>query len=111
MRSAIEGAQLFPNNESEMQRQLAALFASAGIIFEREKRLSDGERLDFFIEGVAVEVKMRSHSREVVRQLKRYAELPEVNGIVLIARTPVVLPSLLSGKPVYGVFTWRQAIA
>lgn len=76
---------------------------------ERERRLGLGSSIaDFFVEGVAIEVKMnRARPADILAQIKRYAEWPEVSAVIVATNRALRLPATLSGKPVFGVSLGR----
>jgi hypothetical protein len=71
--------------------------------FEREKRLSDHDIPDFLIHnelgGIVLEVKTRCARKAIYRQLERYAEHREVDGLILLTGTSMGLPPTINGKP------------
>jgi len=90
------------STELDMQEGILRLLTKAGVAFEREKTLSAKDRVDFLVEGgVAVECKIKGQPMSVFRQLKRYAESPEVNVIVLFTGTHMGLPTQINGKPTF----------
>lgn len=76
---------------------------------ERERRLGLGSSIaDFFVEGVAIEVKMnRARPADILAQIKRYAGHPEVSAVIVATNRALRLPATLSGKPVFGVSLGR----
>jgi RecB family endonuclease NucS len=97
------------NTESELQRQLAEVFAAAGIPVRAEHRLASG-RVDFMaFEAIGIEVKVKGQPVAVLRQLQRYATDPECAALVLISgRSKHRCPSVLEGKPVLVIPLWAQ---
>lgn len=91
------------SDEKTTQVQLASIFTDHGIVFEREKRLTGRDIVDFLIQdGVAVEVKLHGAKKmSVFRQLRRYAAHSEVNALVLVTNLSMGLPPEIDGKPVY----------
>ncbi len=76
----------------------------AGTPMIREAVLGPGERPDFLIGGVVVEVKMNAASpRAIVRQLERYARHDIVEAIILATNRAVRLPHMLEGVPVFSL--------
>lgn len=74
----------------------------------REWRLTLADRVDFYIEGVAIEVKMnRARPADIVRQINRYADAPEVSAVIVATNRALQLPGKIKGKPVYGVSLGR----
>lgn len=74
--------------------------------FTREMKLSETDRVDFFVSGIAVELKLKCPTNEILRQLARYAQHESVREILLLSATRAPLqkiPSTLNGKPVRGL--------
>lgn len=73
-----------------------------GFEVEREKRLSPRDIPDFLIAGqVILEVKVkRGSSRDTFGQVLRYAEHPEVTGVIVASNRAMLLPDHANGKPV-----------
>lgn len=67
---------------------------------EREYRLGDGDIVDFFGEGIAVEVKLKGSRRAIFNQLERYAGHESVASVLLVTNVPTGMPSQIKGKPV-----------
>lgn len=91
------------SNEKATQVQLANIFQKYGVAFEREKRLTDKDIVDFFVHGgIAVEVKLHGAKKmSVYRQLKRYAAHHNVGALVLVTNLSMGLPHEIDGKPAY----------
>lgn len=96
----IHAARIDLSDEKRAQSDIAAAFAAAGITARREVRLAPGDIIDFVIDGVGVEVKLRSsRKREIFRQLRRYAGHPEIRSLVLASNLAMGLPAEIDGKP------------
>lgn len=103
------------DNEKSLQEQLASVFSEAGIPFLREFPLTPKDRPDFAISDtypglVAVEVKIDGAPNAHLRQLKRYANHPRVQAVVLIKPRPTPMPETLSGKPCHLISLWKQLL-
>ncbi len=87
--------------EAELQDAIERVLVDAGYPVVREKRLSRKDRPDFYVEGVAIEVKVDGSLTEVVRQLFRYADHPAVQALVLVTprSSHTRVPSTICGKP------------
>jgi len=70
---------------------------------EREFRFSPQDRADFFLDGIAIEVKIAGPLGNVTRQLFRYAQHPAVRAILLVTSRSRHgnMPSEMNGKPVH----------
>lgn len=107
-------------HEIDLQDALAKVFAEDGIVVEREKAFpvrdlkpdngrarppNASDRPDFFVpsSGIVVEVKVDGGPAEVLRQLFRYAQLPEVSALVLVTgcASHMAIPDLIADKRVH----------
>jgi len=88
--------------ERDLQDSLAELLAAEGYAAERERALGPGERPDFLIDGIAVEVKIKGTADQLERQVRRYLAHPEVTGVVVVTSRARHrhLPPVIGGKPV-----------
>jgi hypothetical protein len=94
------GAYVFHfGTERELQDGIASVLAEIGP--HREWAIG-GDRPDFFIDGVAIEVKVDGSLSSLVRQCYRYAQLDEVVAIVVVTNRHRLarLPAAMNGKPV-----------
>lgn len=87
-------------NEDELQLAIAdRLGAGTDWSFTREHALSKADRIDFwmFTAGIGIEVKVRGGMSALIRQLHRYAQHPDVRGLLLVTSKPTLatLPSRL----------------
>lgn len=87
------------NNEREMQNQFAEMLKAEKVPYAREFKLSDKDRPDFMVGEAALEVKTYCGLEKHLRQLKRYADHPDVKSTVLVSTRPIIMPETLSGKP------------
>jgi hypothetical protein len=99
--------------EDRIHDGIAAALAELGCHAEREFRLNDQSRLDFFLpeSGAAIEVKKGPVALPVVAQIGRYFGSPRVTGCVLIAmRIHPKVPREFAGKPVAHVPLWKYLL-
>ena len=106
LRGAITTSPLMFDSEATVQITLStAMLLMLGDRLgnlKREHRLTPKDRLDFLLDGIGIEVKVKGGLSELTRQLFRYAEHPDVKGI-LVASTRsqhAALPELIREKPV-----------
>lgn len=78
------------SSEQAAHRDILAAITAAGLEAQSEVRLDAKSRIDLMVESVGVEIKVgRNHSRrEVMAQLVRYAEFPEISALVLVTGSP-----------------------
>ena len=104
----IRATRLDLSDEKRAQRMLAESFEAAGLPFQRELRLAPGDIVDFLVDGIAVELKLRGTPKVAIyRQLRRYATYARVEAIVLASNLAMGLPAEIEGKPAYLVSLGR----
>ncbi len=99
---ALSGLRIDPiNEEYELQNKIAKALVAADIPFQKEYKLGPRSRVDFLTgDGIAIEVKKgKPYTQQVIQQLRRYAEFPEVKSIVLVIERNLDIPKELNGKP------------
>ena len=88
--------------EYDIHAQIASALQKAGIDHCHEYRLGPRRRIDFRAGRVGIEVKKgRPATAELTRQLRRYLESDELDGMIVVTQRVVNLPATLCGKPVY----------
>lgn len=95
-----------PTNERAVQDAIERALALAGIAFVREAQLGEGDRIDFLVGHVGVEVKTQGGVGEIHRQLLRYARRPQIRALILVSTRAVIArgaPVGIGRKPVHVV--------
>lgn len=89
------------NYEYEIHAAIVQAFESHGISYEHEYKLAPRNRIDFLTAGgVGIEVKKgKPYSVDVLRQIERYTQFPEVRGIILVIERYQDVPAEVNGKP------------
>lgn len=100
----LRSTKLDLSNEKRAQADFERVLGLAEIDFQREVRLSESDIVDFLVDGIGVELKLRgARKKEVYRQLCRYARHPEVRGVLLASNLSMGLPFQIEGKDAYFV--------
>lgn len=89
-------------SERDLQSGILEALQAADLNVDPEVSLTPGDRIDFLVGDVGVEVKVTGSVEAVTRQLIRYAKSDRVSALVLVttkARHRAV-PRSLCGKPV-----------
>lgn len=108
---AIENHRYRYANEAELQDAIARVLDDACFQFRREVRLSDRDRIDFLVDGIGIEVKIKGSGSALVRQVYRYLQHEELQALIVVTtRVRHSLPSEIRGKPVGVVHLWRQGL-
>lgn len=89
-------------SEALLQEGLSSVFAKAGLRVEREVVLAKTDRVDFLVDGIALEVKVDGSLSAVTRQLHRYAQHDRIRELVLVTTLMRhrVVPTGFNGKPI-----------
>lgn len=88
-------------NEKETQMQIAKIFTDNGIDHQREFRLDSKNIPDFFMDGIAIEVKIKGSPRQIYKECERYCAFEEVRELILITNRSMGFPREINGKPCY----------
>lgn len=101
------------SSEAELQSAIQTALEAGGFAVSKEHRLSDRDRLDFFVEGrLAIEVKVGGSLTDLLRQLQRYASHDAVEGLLVVTTRSALtrVPPTLQGKPVRSLRLWGAAL-
>jgi len=91
------------SREVDLQLGIAEVLTRASVGFEREVRLGDAGTIDFLAAGgLGIEVKIDGSLAEVTRQVARYAQRPEIVGLMLVTTMMRhrAVPSSFADKPI-----------
>lgn len=105
--AAIQGNAYRFTSERDLQDGIGiALFK---MYPSREHVLGPTDRPDFFIDGIAIEVKPEGSLSALTRQVHRYAGYDEVRAVVVVTSRHRLaqLPPEMNGKPVSVVIVER----
>lgn len=86
------------SSEKKLHEALASILKASGIAFEHEYVLDAKNRADFWIDGIVLEVKVDGSMADALRQVTRYINLPQVEGVIL-AGTPRWASDPMQDKP------------
>ena len=91
------------NEEIGLQLAIAEELKYQEIRFVREVRLSPKDRIDFMCGPIGIEVKIFGSTSDVTRQLWRYAQLPQIDAMILVTTRSVHrdVPAEILEKPVF----------
>ncbi len=89
------------DNEKEAQYQIGLVMHGNDINTEREYRLDKKNIPDFFIDGLAIEVKIKGNAKSIYKQCERYCKFDQVKELLLITNRSMGFPKEINGKPCY----------
>lgn len=97
---AVEVAELlaryriFGAAEAVVQAQIEQALRQEGVAFQREVEIAPGDRIDFMVGSVGIEVKIKGNRAPIIRQLARYIGNDRVDEIILAATSRKILASV-----------------
>jgi len=91
------------SGERELQAGIDQVLRNLGVEVIREAALGEAGTIDFLVESLGVEIKVRGTRADVTRQVHRYLQHESIRGLLLVTTRAELarLPPTISGKPVY----------
>lgn len=100
----IRSARIDLSTEKRAQADVEQVLTQGGIAYDREVSLTLTDIIDFMVEDVGIELKLKgARKKDVYRQLCRYARNPRVGSLILASNLSMGLPAQIEGKDVYFV--------
>lgn len=101
-------------DEEFIHHKIMDVFDYYKIKYEHEYKLIPHKRFDFWLDGIALEVKKKKPSKiTLLNQLNRYTRSDEVKAIIVVLEKSMDLPKSLNDKPIFIVSlnaNWGVAI-
>lgn len=89
----------FPiGTEKQLQEHVAAALAEDGIAANREERLGGGDIIDFLVDGIGIEIKIKGQRRAILAQCERYCEHESIAALILLTAAAMGFPAEINGK-------------
>ena len=88
------------SSEADLQARMAEVLQSHGHECIREYRLDARNRVDLWLDGVVIEVKVDGSMSHALHQVDRYINHPQVHGVIL-AGTPRWAAESFTQRPVW----------
>lgn len=94
------------SHEAALQAGIGRALELQQIPHKREVVLGPGDRIDFLVDCVGLEVKVDGGTHDVLRQLARYAQHVEIGALILFTTRSrhLRMPKTLCGKPLQVLF-------
>ena len=87
--------------EKETQAAIEQKFKDNGIYYSRENKLYQNNIPDFFIDGTAIEIKIKGNAKSIYKQCERYCQFDEVKSLILVTNRSMGFPKEINGKSCY----------
>jgi len=89
------------NDEKDLQESIFKIMKNYFSDIKKEYPLEPYGIVDFFIKGVAIEVKIKGQKAKIYRQCRDYCKHQEVSHLLLVSTNPLSLPEVVEGKRCY----------
>lgn len=97
----LSGVRFPLQDEKETQDKIEQILKVNGVSYEREYRLDAKNIPDFYVNGIAIEVKIKGGKRMIYKQCERYCEFDNVKELILVTNKSMGFPKSISGKSCY----------
>ena len=88
--------------ETDIHDAIIKEFQKKNICFQHEHKLGKGRRVDFFCNGVVIEVKkLRPQKDRLIKQINRYLEVSGVTAVIIVLQKSIDIKKTMQDKPVY----------
>lgn len=91
------------HNEKSLQEQVFKALISSGVNVQKEYRLDKENIPDFYVEGIAIEAKIKGSRPAIFKQCSRYCGFEQVKELILITNRSMGFPDQINGKPCYTI--------
>lgn len=88
-------------NEKALQIKLDEFFTSLNIDHNREVRLNARDIIDFMVDDIGIEVKIKGSGIDIYKQCMRYCESDQLKHLILVTNKAINLPNMINNKDVY----------
>lgn len=88
-------------NEKETQLAIEKILLEKFVPYSKEYKLDEKNIPDFFIQGIAIEVKIKGNARKIYKQCERYCQFDEVSELLLITNRSMGFPKEINGISCY----------
>lgn len=99
LKKAIYNKKFSLQDEKVCQIQILTALSSLNVF--REYYLDNHNIIDFYLNGVGIEVKIKGNKKTIYKQCKRYCESSNIKAFVLITGRSMGFPKEIEGKPCY----------
>jgi hypothetical protein len=96
---ALKSRRFSLENEKRLQAEIAYQLYQSKLSFDIEYHLDAHNIIDFFVEGIGIEIKISGSAMNIYRQCERYCRFDAIKFLILITNKYMGLPEEIDGKP------------
>jgi len=98
---ALQHVKFDLSSEKSLQLQIAKRLDEKGISYKKEFIFDKTSTIDFLIDDIGVEIKIKGAKKDIYKQCLRYSTYEQVKQILLVTNVAQGMPKTLNEKPVY----------
>lgn len=108
----LSGYRFHYSDEKELQQGIEKCLKEGGFPLEREVDLGEPGRIDFFGQGIGIEIKIKGSPSDVAEQAVRYCSSPKIEELIVVTGRSLSarLPEKIRDKPVHVLPLWKSMI-
>lgn len=95
----LSGKKFSLESEKALQQEIHDTLSQWLVGLKREYRLDSKNVIDFFVDGVGIEVKIKGKRKDIFKQCERYCEFYEIKSLILITNRAIGFPAQINNKP------------
>lgn len=76
----------------------------------KEHRLDEKSTIDFFVDGIGIEVKIKGQRVAIYKQCERYCQHIDIKVLILVTKRFMGFPKNIKDKPAYLVHLSRNCL-
>jgi hypothetical protein len=97
----LQGYRFSLTNEKKLQSEVEEVFKKENVNFKREHQLGDHGIVDFMVDNIAIELKVKGNPKSIYRQCRDYCDHDDVHSLILATNRSMGLPNEINNKPVF----------
>lgn len=88
-------------NEKTLQREIFEILAPIHPDIIKEFVIDSKSDIDFFIDGIGIEVKIKGGKMSIYKQCERYCKDDKITSLILVTNRSMGFPKKINGKDCY----------
>lgn len=89
------------SDEKILQEQIFSVLKGKVNNLKKEYRLNEKDIVDFYVDGIGIEIKIKGTVKNIYRQLERYSLSDKIHSLILVSSKYMGLPETINNKNIY----------
>jgi hypothetical protein len=90
-------------SEKRLQVEIEEIFLNEGINFIKEYSLGNLGIIDFIVEDIGIEVKVKGNPKSIYRQCEDYCQHDDIKKLLLVTNKSMGMPEEINNKLIFVV--------